>query len=134
MFQKLLIYFKYFNNFSLINCSKQILVSLSLLSILLGLHPLLLFSGSFFRLGSHLLYVLREFFRLYPVLNYTFAWIKDYPIIKIPVKQGWPVSVPVVKLPVPEVAIHLDLLRQFCLYVYQYPLVLLKVVIWLLYQ
>ena len=33
-------------------------------------------------------YVLREFFRLYPVLNYTFAWIKDYSIAKTPVKQG----------------------------------------------
>ena len=62
---------------------------------------------------------------------YTFAWIKDYSIIKIPVKQGWPISIPVVKLPVPKVATHLGLLRQFCLCYYQYPLVLLKVLIWL---
>lgn len=95
----------------LITTPITVLVNLSFLSSL-PVFILALFSDSHFRLRSHLYgFIFRPlvvcdprcFFRLYPELQYTFAWMKDSSIIGITSHQWWPIIISMIKLPIPRV-------------------------------
>lgn len=128
-FPKPLILSKHYSNLPLISCSwKHPSSSLSILpsfsyQVSLVFIPLALFAASPFRLKTPLqglifrllvVCVPRQFFRSYPAPQCTVAWMEDSSILGITLHQGWPISIPVVKLSIPRVITPAALPRQFC--------------------